>query len=134
MSQKHKKMSRALNYFDHFLVFVSDANGCVSISTFASLVGVPVSILSSAAGLKMSATTGAIKKYNSNIKKKRQKHDKIMFWVKSKLDEIIVLISKTLINSYINHDKFLSVSNGLREFNKIKEEIKNLENTVEYTI
>ena len=42
MSEKHKKACRGLNYFENFLVFISAASGCVSISTFASLVGAPV--------------------------------------------------------------------------------------------
>ena len=45
-----------------------------------------------------------------------------------------VLIPKALINSYINHDEFVSANNVLREYNEIKEHIKNLENAVEYSI
>ena len=43
-------MSRALNYFEHFLSAVS---GCVSFSAFASLVGVPVCIASSVVEIKI---------------------------------------------------------------------------------
>ena len=43
---------------------------------------------------------------------------------KDKLNTIKVLISKALINSYISHDKFVSVNNVLREYNEIKEKIK----------
>lgn len=45
-----------------------------------------------------------------------------------------VLISKALINSYINHNEFFSVNNVLREDNKMKQEIKNSDNAVEYAI
>ena len=31
-----------------------------------------------------------------------------------------VLLSKALINSYINHDQFISVNNVLREYDEIK--------------
>ena len=68
MCGKHKKVSRALNYFECFLVFVSAVSGCVSISTFASLVGVPVAIASSAVGIKICAITARIRKYKSIIK------------------------------------------------------------------
>ena len=44
------------------------------------------------------------------------------------------MISKALINSYINHDEFISVNNMLREYNEMKGENKNPENAVEYTI
>ena len=37
-----------------------------------------------------------------------------------------VLISKTLIDSVISHDEFAFINNVLKEYNKMKEEIKNL--------
>ena len=43
---------------------------------------------------------------------------------KNKLNTIEVLFSKALINSYISHDEFVSVNYALREYNKIKGEIK----------
>ena len=61
MSKKHKKEFRTLNYFEQFLVFVSAVIGCVSILTFASLVGVPLGTVSSEIGLKMCAITAEIK-------------------------------------------------------------------------
>ena len=72
MSEKHKKVCWALNYLEHFVVFLSALNRCVSISAFASLLGVPVSITSSALGSKICAITAAIKKHVSVIKKKRK--------------------------------------------------------------
>ena len=35
-----------------------------------------------------------------------------------------MLISKALIDSYISHDKFISVNNVLQDCNKMKKEIK----------
>ena len=46
MNEKHKKTCRALNYFIHFFIFITAVSGCVSISAFASLVGVPVVLCS----------------------------------------------------------------------------------------
>ena len=48
----HKKIYRALKYIDHLLISISTVTGCVSISDFASLVGIPIEITSSAIGLK----------------------------------------------------------------------------------
>ena len=45
-----------------------------------------------------------------------------------------VWISKALIVSYINQDKFISVTNVLREYNEMSEEIKNPPNAVENII
>ena len=63
--------------------------------------------------MKSYAITARIKKYKSTIKKKEKKHDKIMLLAKAKLNIIQVLISKGLIDSYINHDNFVSVNNAL---------------------
>ena len=45
---------------------------------------------------------------------------------KSKLNSIDVLISKALIDSVVSHDEFVLVDNFLREYNKMKDDIKNL--------
>ena len=37
-----------------------------------------------------------------------------------------ILISKALIDSYINHDAFVSVNNMLRKYNEVKEEMKHI--------
>ena len=50
MSENYKNTCKYLNYFEKFLILVSAVTGCVSISTFASLVRVPISITSSAVG------------------------------------------------------------------------------------
>ena len=78
MSKKHKKVCRVLNYIDHSLIVISTITGCISISALASLVGIPIGIASSTAGLKTCVITAGIKKYKSIIKKKRTKHDKIV--------------------------------------------------------
>ena len=50
-----------------------------------------------------------------------------MLLVKYKLNTIEVLFSKDLINSCINDDKFVSMDNVLREYNEMKDEMKNPE-------
>ena len=99
MSKKHKKISRVLNYIDHLLVVISTITGWVFISAFASFVGIPIGITSSATGIKICVITAGIKKYRSIIKKKKKKLDKIVLLAKSKLNSIEVLISKVLIDS-----------------------------------
>ena len=61
MSKKHKKVCRVLNYIYHLLIEISAITGCVSISGFASLVGIPIRITSSAIGLKMCGITQELK-------------------------------------------------------------------------
>ena len=60
MSEKHKNVCRALNYFEHFIIFISAVSGHVSISAFDSLFRVPVCIASSAVGLKICSKTEEI--------------------------------------------------------------------------
>ena len=108
--------------------------GCVSISAFASLVCVPVGIVSSAVGIIICAITAGIKNYNSIIKKKKKKHNKIVLLGESKLNTIKVLISEALTDLYISHDEFVSINNMLSEYHEKKEEIKNSEPSVEHTI
>ena len=128
-----EKTCKYLNDVNHWFILASIITGCVSISTFTSLLVIPVGILSSAKGLKICLMAAGIKKYESTIKKNK-KYDEIVLLRKAKLDVIEVLISKALIDSYINHDEFVLVNNVLREYNEIKEEIKNPETSVEYII
>ena len=44
----------------------------------------------------------------------------------SKLNKIEVLISKALMDSVISHDEFVLVDNALKDYNEMKEQIKNL--------
>ena len=53
-------MCRAVNFFEHFLIIVSAVSGNVSIAAFASLVGIPEGITSSALRLKIGALTTGI--------------------------------------------------------------------------
>ena len=54
--------------FEHFLTLASTITGCISISVFASLLGIPIGITNSAVGLKICAIAAGIKKYKSVIK------------------------------------------------------------------
>ena len=126
MSKRHKKVCTNLNYIEHFLIVASKITECISISAFSSLIGIPLGITSFATGLKICAITAEIKKYKSIINKNKKKHDKIVLLAKSKLNSIEVLIFKALIDSVINHDEFVLINNVLKEYNKMKQEIKKL--------
>ena len=126
LSKKHKKVCTTLNYIEHFLILASTITGCVSISAFASLIGIPIGITNIAIGLKICAITAAIKKYKPIIKKKKKKHVKIVLLAKYKLNRIEVFISKSLIGTNISDDEFVSINNMLKEYEEMKEEIKNL--------
>ena len=115
-----------LNYIENFLILVSAVTGCVSISVFPSLVGIPIVITSSAVGLKICVITAAIKKQKPIIKKKKNKPDKIVLLAKSKLNSTEFLISKALVDSLVIHDEFVMINNVPKEHVEMKEETKNL--------
>ena len=125
MSNKHKKVYRVLNYIKPLLILISAVTGCISISSFAYLVGIPIGITSSAIRLKICVITAGIQKYKSKIKTKKKKHDKILSLAKSQLNSAEVLISKALIDSNISHNEFVLINNVPKEYDDIKEEIKN---------
>ena len=50
MSKKSKKVITTLNYIEHFLILASTIFGSISISDFASLIGVLIRITSSVIG------------------------------------------------------------------------------------
>ena len=64
--------------------------------------------------------------YKPIIKKNKNKHDRTALSAKSKLNGMEVLISKSLIESVISHDEFVLINNLLKEYNEVKEEIKNI--------
>ena len=52
LSRNHKNVCTTLNYIEHVFTLVSTKNGCISISTFASLFGVAIGITRSKIELK----------------------------------------------------------------------------------
>ena len=70
MRKKHKRTLRLFNYIDNLLIAISTISGCVSISTFASSVGISIGIMISAIWLKICVIVAGIKK--SIIKKNKE--------------------------------------------------------------
>ena len=81
MNRKHKKVLKTLNYIEYFLILASTITGYISISAFASLLGIKKIINR----IKIFSVAGGIEKFMSIIKKKKNKHDKIILLSKTKL-------------------------------------------------
>ena len=126
ISKKQKKVCTTLNYIKHLLVLAFTITECISISVFASLLSIRIGMTSSAIGLKICAIAAGIKKYKSIIQKKKNKDGQIVLLAKSKLNNIEVLTSKSLLDSNISRDEFILVNNVLEEYDKMKKGIKNL--------
>ena len=124
------KVCKILNYTEHLPILASAIIGCVLISAFASLIGTPVGIVSSATTIKISVVAAGIKKYKSIIKKKKKKHGKILWLAKTNLNttEVLILRLEFFGSLWISHDEFVSVNNVLKEYDDVKEGIKNSNN------
>ena len=72
--------------------------------------------------------TAGINIYKLIIKKKKNKHEKIILLAKSKFNRIEVLISIALVDSVISDDEFFLLNNILIQYSKMKEDIKNSNN------
>ena len=62
ISKKHKMICATLNYIEHFLVVAFTITGYVSISAFASLIGITMQTESSAIKINICTKTPGIKK------------------------------------------------------------------------
>ena len=123
-----------MSYIDHSLIVIATITGCVSISAFASLVGIPIGVTSSAMELVVTTEMKKCKLIIKIKKKKKKKHDKIRLLVKSQLNRIEFLISKALVDLNISHDEFVLISNVLEEFYVMKEEVKNCNNKLKFKL
>ena len=77
MSEKHNKVFQALNY-------IFAATSFVSVSTFASLVGILIGVTNSPVGLEICTITAL----SQLSRKKRKKHQHIVLIAKTKLNTI----------------------------------------------
>ena len=73
--------------------------------------------------MKICAIAAGIQNYKATIKKKKKKHDKIVLLAKSKLNSIEILTS-----SNISHGEFVLITNVLKEYDEMREEIENSNN------
>ena len=81
--RKQKKIFTTIEYIEHILIFVSTITGCISISACAFLIGISIRITSSPIQLNIWVIAAEIEMYKLITKKKKKKHDKIAFLVKS---------------------------------------------------
>ena len=62
INKKHKNVYGVFNFIGHLLFLISTVPGCISISSFASLVDMPIEIASSAIRLKIWVIVAGIKR------------------------------------------------------------------------
>ena len=116
------------DYFDKSLIVLSVTSGCVSIASFATVIGASVGIASASFSLAFSLCTGLVKKLLKAIRNKKKKHNKIAILPGSKLNSIESKISEALINNQINHEDFITVINEERNYRELKQSIRMMKN------
>ena len=82
MSKKHRQVCTNWKYIEHFLILASPVTGCISISAFASVLGIPIGITSSSIELSIFTIPVGVKMYKQIIKKKKKKHGKMILIAK----------------------------------------------------
>ena len=85
MSRKYKKFCTNLNYIEHFLFLASAITWCISLSPFASFLGIPIWIMSSSIELNICAIAAGTRNYEPIIKKKKKKHNETVLLEKTKI-------------------------------------------------
>ena len=120
-----KKLSISFfDYFDKSLIILSVTSDIVSISSFATVIGIPVGITSASPSLTFSLCTGLVKKISKATRNKKKKHNKIVMLARSKLNSIESKISKALINNQVSPEDFMAIINEERNYRELKESIR----------
>ena len=116
MSKRCSKYISFFYYIDKSLFVLSVTTGSIFITSFATVIGAPVRIVSSRFCLPFSAFTGILKKLLKTTKNKKKKHDKDVMLARSKLNSIESKISEALINSENSHENFMAIINNEKKY------------------
>ena len=86
MSKSLSKYIASFDFVDKSLILLSVTAGSISIASFATVIGVPVRIVSASFSLSFSIFTGIVKKLLGTTRSKTKKHTKIVMLARSKLN------------------------------------------------
>ena len=125
MSKNLSKYNASFEYFKKSLIVLSVATDSTSISSFATVIGAPVGMMSASFSLAFSITTGFVKKLLKTTRNKKKKHNKIIMLVRSKLISIESKMYEALINNEISHENFMIIFNEQKKISRIKRKHSN---------
>ena len=121
MSERLSRYIASFDYFDKSLVVLSVTTGSISITSFVTVTGAPVGMISPSCSLAFSITTGIVKKLLKTTKNNKKKHNKIAMLARSKLNSIEIKIYETLINNEISHEDFMIIIiNDEKKYRELK--------------
>ena len=124
MSKILSKYIGSFDYFDKSLIVLFVATGSISFASFATVIVVPVGIMSAIFSLVFSITTGFVKNFLKITRHKMKKHNKIVMLATSKLNSIESKISEALINNEISHEDFIKSINEEKKYWELTESIR----------
>ena len=124
-----KKISKyivAFDYADKLFITLSASLGTLSITSYATVVGIPAGIAGASLTLIFTVTTGIVKTLLNITRKKKKKHIKIIAFARSKLNIIENLISQALIDFEITHEEFSKIIYEKNNYEQIIDNIKSV--------
>ena len=104
LSKRLSKYIVSFDYFDKSLIVLSVATASISITSFATVIGAAVGMMSASCSLAFPITTEFVKKLLKTTRNKKKKHNKIVMLASSKLNSIESKISESLIDNEISHE------------------------------
>ena len=133
MNKRLNKYIASFDYFGKSLFVLSVTTGSISIASFATVLGVPVGIVSASFSLAFSISTGIIKELLKITRNKKKKHNKIVMLTRSNLNSIESKISEALINNEVSHEDFMIIINEEIKYRELKESIRMMNSLRSYT-
>ena len=124
MIKKLNKYTVSFDYLDKIFITLSASFGTLSITSYATLVGIPVGIGDASLTLIFTISTGINKSLLQMTKKRKKKHNKIIALAKSKLNSVDTVLSSALNDSKISHEEFANIITEKNDYESIKENLK----------
>ena len=124
-----KKISKyvvAFDYADKLFITLSASFDTLSIASHATVVGIPLRIAGASLTLIFTITTGVVKTLLNITRKKKKKHNKIIFLARGKLNIIENLISQALIDFEITHEEFSKIIYEKNNYEQIIDNIRSV--------
>ena len=109
MSKRLSKYIASFNYFYKSLTVLFATTTSISISSFATVIGATVGIISASFSLAFSILVEIVVKLSKTTRNRKKKHNRIVMLASSTLHSIESKISKALINSEIDHEDVITI-------------------------
>ena len=122
--KKLNKYIVSFDYLNQIFIALSASFATFSITSHATVVGIPVGIAVVSLTLIFTISTGVNKLLLQVTKKRKKKRNKIIALAKSKLNTIDTLLSSALNDYKTSHEEFANIITEKNIYENIKENIK----------